>query len=122
MLPLSPPLPPSLPQIKSLESELEEVCRCADQFEEELQSQSQSQDLQLMDSQVREGGREGGEGRERGEGGRGRDVDITRRDIIVLVQCTCTCTLEKRPEEAKSDKCYSQVWCVVEERKGDCAR
>ena len=39
-------------QIKALEAELEEVNRCARQYEEEL-ADSQSQDLQLLDSQVR---------------------------------------------------------------------
>ena len=39
-------------QIKALEAELEEVNRCASQYEQEL-ADSQSQDLQLLDSQVR---------------------------------------------------------------------
>ena len=45
-----PPLP--LLKIESLERELEEVGHSAAQYEEDMTEESQSQDLQLVDSQV----------------------------------------------------------------------
>jgi hypothetical protein len=41
-----------VPQVASLERELEETRERAAQFEEEMEEQSQGQDMQLLDSQV----------------------------------------------------------------------
>lgn len=42
----------TLQQVASLERELEETRERAAQFEEEIEEQSQGQDMQLLDSQV----------------------------------------------------------------------